>query len=107
MEELKCSTSNCEHNVAGRCSAGVVHISESAVCRTKMKRDGGILAQNFSDLEAAEEFSIEKPDFSNLVECKADCVYNKNEICTAQEILVSDSMIRTKCFTRKTKKAER
>lgn len=97
MMQLKCTTSNCQHNLKGHCNAGIVSINEKGVCETKIKRAGGALEQTFVELEASEEFLNDAP---NAVQCIANCVYNKDNRCCASSILVGDMMLNTKCATR-------
>ena len=99
MKGLRCTTTNCEHNHACHCDAGVINISKSAVCTTKQKRNMGTLGQAF---EAASDFDRLNDD-NTFVQCDSvDCVYNKHRLCCAQAITVSDGKIRTKCFSKRT-----
>lgn len=97
MMQLKCTTSNCQHNLKCHCNAGIIMVSDKAHCDTKIKRAGGALEQTFAELEASEEFLNDAP---NLVQCVASCVYNKDNRCNASSILVGDMMLSTKCATR-------
>lgn len=97
MIQLKCTTSNCQHNLKCHCNAGIVSVSDNAHCETKIKRAGGALEQTFAELEASEEFLNDAP---NLVQCTASCIYNRDARCTATSILVCDMMLSTKCATR-------
>lgn len=100
MKGLKCTTNNCEYNSICHCTAGIVNINEKGVCSSKMKRSGGVLSQSFSDMEASSsESSLENMD--TLVQCDAECVYNDNFKCTRENLLIEDSLIKTKCFSRK------
>ncbi len=97
MTNLKCTTANCVHNLKCHCNAGVVTVDERGLCDTKIKRAGGALEQTFREIEAGDDFI---PDAPLSVECTADCVYNKDNVCTASAIYVNDSFARTKCATR-------
>lgn len=97
MNQLKCTTINCQHNLKNHCNAGIIAVSEKAACESKIKRAGGALEQTFAELEASEEFLANAP---NVVTCDAFCMYNKDNRCTASSILVADSMTGTKCKTR-------
>lgn len=97
MNQLKCTTINCQHNLKNHCNAGIISVSEKAVCDSKIKRAGGALEQTFAELEASEEFLSDAP---NVVQCEAECLYNKENRCTASSLLVADSMMSTKCKTR-------
>ncbi len=97
MKKLNCSTTNCEYNVKSQCKASVITVGDTAKCLSKVKREGGVLAQAFADAEASEEFEP-RPD--SVVQCNAKCAFNKNSICSANEISVSDTIIGTKCKSR-------
>ena len=99
MEDLRCTTSNCEHNIRKHCTAGIINVSQTATCHTKIKREGSVLAQQFAEMEAASEMgNIEKE--SVFVQCDATCKYNENHTCMAEGITVADSFFSTKCMTR-------
>ena len=97
MEQLKCTTTNCVHNLKSRCNATVVGIDEKGRCVTKMKRVGGALEQTFAELEASDDAIQEAPA---VVQCDAECLYNCDHRCTASSILVKDKLLKTKCETR-------
>lgn len=97
MKQINCSTSNCEHNLKNKCLAGVISISENAKCVSRIKREGGALAQNFADIEAGDE--IMHTDLESLVQCSAECAFNNNGLCANEQIDVRDSAFATKCRT--------
>ncbi len=100
MRNLKCTTASCEHNLKSQCMAGVITVGESAKCLTKVRREGGALAQAFADIEAAEELDYRISEGS-VVQCDVtSCIYNNNNICSADEIHVDDTIFSTKCKTR-------
>ncbi len=98
MKEIDCKTSNCEHNIKCKCLAGIIAVGENAKCASRIKRDGGALAQSFADVEAGEEFYGEKCD--SIVQCSASCALNANGLCSANELDVADTLFGTKCKTR-------
>ena len=97
MSKLKCTTANCQHNLNAHCNAGVVSVNEAGKCATKMKRPGGALEQTFEELEVGREFLN---DTQNVIQCEAECVYNKDKRCSATSLLVADTFMQTKCATR-------
>ena len=102
MDNIICHTVNCEHNVKSRCVAGIVNITEKGVCASKIKREGGILAQTFADIEAAEDFGT--GNIENSVTCASvKCAYNSDGVCSAAHIVVEDGLSKTRCFTRNVK----
>lgn len=98
MEKINCATSNCEHNLKGVCFAGVISIGENAKCMSRIKREGGALAQNFADVEAGDD--VFEKDLESLVQCAAgDCAFNSNGLCANSCIDVKDTAFATKCKT--------
>lgn len=98
MKQINCCTSNCEHNLKNKCLAGVISINESAKCISRIKREGGALAQNFADIEAGED--IYSKDLESLVQCSAtQCAFNANGVCANEQIDVRDAAFSTKCRT--------
>lgn len=104
MDNLICHTANCEHNVKSRCIAGIINISDSGTCTSKMKRAGGVLAQTFADIEASEDFGILDSNKTNVTCDCVKCMHNESRICAADHIVVEDGFVRTKCFTKNVKK---
>jgi hypothetical protein len=67
------------------------------MCGTKIKRAGGALEQTFAELEASEELLADAP---SVVACDAACLYNKDSRCSANSLLIADTMFKTRCRTR-------
>ncbi len=107
MENLICHTANCEHNIKSRCIAGIINVSEKGVCTSKIKREGGVLAQTFADIEASEDFNV----FDNnetVVSCQSTkCVHNDTGVCSCGQITVDDGIFKTKCFTKQVSKKDK
>ncbi len=98
MKQINCSTSNCEHNLKNKCLAGVISIGENAKCVSRIKREGGALAQNFADVEAGND--VYENDLESLVQCSAtDCAFNNSGLCANEQIDVRDTAFSTKCKT--------
>ena len=104
MKGLKCTSTDCEYNNHGHCEAGVINIAANGVCKTKLKlKDDGI-DNEYSRLEVAEDFDYSDND-DVLIECDAkQCMYNKDHMCTSNIVNIQDSILKTKCVTRKLKK---
>ena len=103
MENLKCTTSNCEFHFKNHCTAGTLDINEKGACKTKRKRQGGAYAQAIAEFELADELTplLER---ETEVSCTCvECAYNENKTCNSQDVLIGDSIISTKCFTKKKK----
>lgn len=98
MKEIICETSNCEHNLKCRCLAGIISVGDNAKCLSRIKREGGALAQSFADVEAGEEFHGAKND--SIVQCSAECALNSGGVCTADKITVKDAPFAAKCKSR-------
>ncbi|MDR3185502.1 MAG: DUF1540 domain-containing protein [Christensenellaceae bacterium] len=96
MNQLKCTTINCQHNLKTHCNAGIIGVSEKCICESRIKRVGGALEQAFAEIEASDEFPASIP---NIVQCEASCIYNVDNRCSATSILVSDSFFNPKCRT--------
>ncbi|MEG1612568.1 MAG: DUF1540 domain-containing protein [Clostridia bacterium] len=100
MDNLICHTANCEHNIKSRCIAGIINVSGKGVCTSKIKRDGGVLAQTFADIEASEDFNILDSN-NTVVSCQSmNCVHNETGVCSAGHIIVDDGLFKTHCYTR-------
>jgi len=101
MKGLKCTTTNCELNYACHCQAGVINISQNAVCNTKIKKGFLPIKEEYSNFEAANEFDYDEND-DVLIQCDSvKCIYNNDHICSADLVNVKDGIIKTKCVTKK------
>ena len=98
MKEIICETSNCEHNLKCRCLAGIVSVGDNAKCLSRIKREGGALAQSFADVEAGEEFRGAEQD--SIVQCSAECALNTGGICSDDKITVKDKLFAARCKSR-------
>jgi hypothetical protein len=98
MKSINCETSNCEHNIKCKCLAGIISVGDNAKCKSRLRREGGALAQSFADVEAGEEFYGEVHD--SVVQCASPCALNSSGICSAETIDVKDVITGTKCKTR-------
>lgn len=98
MKEIICETSSCEHNLKCRCMAGIVSVGDGAKCLSRIKREGGALAQSFADVEAGEEFH--GADRDSIVQCSAECALNTGGLCSAEKITVRDKLFSAKCKSR-------
>ena len=97
MMQLKCTTSNCQHNLKCHCNAGRIDVDEKGGCASRLKRAGGALEQTFKELEAGEEFLSDAP---SSVRCEASCIYNEEGFCHATSLLLGDVLMTTRCATR-------
>ena len=98
MKEIICETSSCEHNLKCRCMAGIISVGDGAKCLSRIKREGGALAQSFADVEAGEEFH--GADRDSIVQCSAECALNTGGLCSAEKITVRDKLFSAKCKSR-------
>ena len=99
MKDLICMTSNCEHCVLNRCEAGIINVTGRGVCATRQRREGGVLSQNYADMEASSELTPHgNADVS--VQCDANCIYNRDYKCHADAITLEDGIINTRCSTK-------
>ena len=101
MKGLMCTTGNCEHNRSCHCHAGIVNFDKHGACRTKQKRGGVLPSSPSTMIEAARDFDYGE-DTEVLVQCDCvGCAYNRNRVCANEAINVGDTMLRTKCYTKR------
>ncbi|MBR7110776.1 MAG: DUF1540 domain-containing protein [Clostridia bacterium] len=100
MENLKCTTSNCEFHFKNRCTAGVINVNEKGVCKTRQKRVGGAYAQAIAEFELADELTP-LAETNTEVQCNCEnCIHNEDKMCSANTILVGDGIMNVKCFSK-------
>ena len=104
MQNLKCTTCNCEFNIRNHCNAKVIDLNEKAVCTTRIKRKGGAYAQAVAEFEFSDELFAPRADEPAVICNMTSCAHNKDRACTRETILIGDSLIKTKCFSAKKNK---
>ena len=96
MKDLKCALAECEFNQAYCCCAKAIDVSGEAGCNTFVENSN----KRKSLFEAGEDFAKRNYDVDTNVHCKADCIFNKEEICNANGITVlGDLMHEAVCAT--------
>ncbi len=104
MNELRCTTCNCEHNINCHCNAGIIDIGQNAACKTKQKREYGLLEQEKVNMEAGKDWDYNDCD-NVVIHCDCtDCKHNKNCSCGCQNVTISDGVVKTKCMSRVVRK---
>lgn len=81
MFDLKCKRKGCEYNKNCNCTASEVDVRKDTTCKTYKPSN---------EAEVGEVEKVGQPMIRKDidVECKADCIFNTNYICTANGITV-------------------
>ncbi len=81
MYELKCKRQSCSYNKNCNCTAKRVEIKADTACKT---------FQPSNEAEVGEVEKVGQPPIRKNIEvgCHADCIFNTDEICTANGITV-------------------
>ena len=81
MFDIKCKKIDCEFNKDCNCDAKNLEVSKSTECKTFKPNTPG---------EISHESKIGQPAFRKniIVECKANCLFNKQSQCIANGICV-------------------
>lgn len=92
MQKIKCDVTNCSHNNSGVCYADRVNIGGDGASSGETTCCGSFLDERlYSKLTNCAGCS--KKDNVSLV-CKAEeCIYNKNQLCSLEEIQVSGGQV--------------
>ncbi|MCL2847908.1 MAG: DUF1540 domain-containing protein [Firmicutes bacterium] len=85
MKDLKCGKTECCYNKAYECCAKEIEVTDCAGCKTYKEDDR---KSNHHLFEAGEDFAKRSFDIDTAVYCKADCIFNKDNICKANGITV-------------------
>ncbi len=112
---LSCSATNCVNNMSGLCSAGTINVfgpsarsSESTQCETFAEMGLRNSLANVTNMNVVGEFkqvfNSESIVMSPIIRCNAArCIHNKNNICAADNVMVSGvsaiTSLRTQCET--------
>jgi len=84
MKDLKCALAECEYNQAYCCCAKAIDVCSDTGCKTYAPNSG----KRKNLFEAGEDFVPRNYDVDTHVHCKADCIFNKEDICHANGITV-------------------
>jgi len=84
MKDLKCGLAECEYNKAYCCLAKKISVSNDAGCQTYKENPS---KKNLA-FEVAEDFARRNYDVDTQVVCRADCIFNREDICQANGITV-------------------
>ena len=80
MYDLKCKRKGCEFNENCNCTAKNVEVTKDTSCKTYKPSENN---------EAGDEKISQPPIRKDIkVGCKAECIFNKEEVCMANGITV-------------------
>lgn len=81
MYDLKCKRQDCEYNKNWNCTVKNLEIKDDTSCNTYVKSN---------EAEVGEVEKIDQPAIrKNInVDCKANCLFNKDSVCEANGITV-------------------
>lgn len=84
MKDLKCGLKDCQHNKGYSCCAKKIGIDSHTDC-VSYEKDSN---KRNSLFEVGEDVANINYSVDTQVECKAKCLYNKNNRCCANVITV-------------------
>jgi len=87
MKDLKCGLSECIYNRNFCCNAKKIQVGETTDCESfepSSERRSALF-------ELGEDFATRDYTVDTFVECAADCLFNKGNVCSANGITVSGS----------------
>lgn len=94
MFDVKCKRKGCEFNKNCNCTAKDIEVTKDTACKTYKPSN---------EAEVGEVEKIGQPPIrkDTKVECKASCLFNNENICTANGITVQtcDNVARPNCCT--------
>ncbi len=81
MFDLKCKRKGCEYNKNSNCTAKKVDVTKDTYCKTYKPSN---------EAEVGEVEKVGQPPIRKNIEvdCKADCIFNRKCVCTANGITV-------------------
>jgi len=84
MKDLKCGLAECEYNEAYCCCSKKIEVDKTAGCCTF--KESSSKRKNL--FEMGEDFQPRNYDVDTKVACKAECIFNKEDVCFANGITV-------------------
>jgi hypothetical protein len=81
MFDLKCKRKGCVYNKNCNCTAKKVEVTKNTSCQTY---------EPSNEAEVGEVEKVGQPPIRKNIEvdCKAECIFNENQVCTANGITV-------------------
>lgn len=97
MGLLLCNNDGCAYNYSDKCMTTILEIGEKGQCKSFQE---GATVKRLRDAEFAAELGIEGRDIDNVIDCTAECVFNKHTHCHAGSVNMNDGLFQTRCKTR-------
>lgn len=97
--DIRCRKTECEKNKKYTCQAKGICISQKCLCEAFEKGDKKEKDTSRSMFEVAPEYAPQRDSKTLKIECKADCIFNEEGLCTANGITVNALMEKPYCIT--------
>ena len=93
MVDLKCKCGKCEHNSNCNCHARQIKVGTHSECQTYKK------SKDENKVEYSDEIAQPLVRTNTEIECKANCLFNKKNKCSANGISVQSNKGQVECST--------
>jgi len=97
MGLLLCNNDDCIYNHTQKCYTTVLDIGPNGQCKSYRE---GLKARRLRDAEFARELGIEGRDIYSVIDCEAECIFNKDTHCSAGGVDMKEGIFNTRCKTR-------
>lgn len=84
MKDLKCGLTDCSFNKGYACCGSHISVNSNTDCSSFTTRNSD------DKFEAGQDIASGNCTVDTYVECNAECLYNKNNRCSANGITVMD-----------------
>lgn len=97
MGILLCNNDDCVYNHSKKCQTTILDVGENGQCKSYRE---GMRTRSMRDAEFAAGLGIEGRDIYGVIDCGAECAFNKDSHCTATNVDMHDGLFYTRCKTR-------
>ena len=95
--KLYCQATNCAHNYDKYCRAGCIHVRGNSAVKTSETTCSTYFADSLGFFTSAIEVGGDT-DPENII-CEAyNCIYQKNESCTADSVIINSNFSSCETF---------
>ena len=97
--DIRCRKTDCKYNELLACKADKIDITDNINCASYEKVPGKARDISKQIFESTPEIADYVHNKKMCLECKADCLFNKDKECIANGITVNDIKDKPLCIT--------
>ena len=97
--DIRCRKTKCQYNDRYTCKAKGICVSKVVLCDTFRKSDKPEVDTTKHLFEKTPEYAPQRDSKTLKIECKADCLFNKDGVCVSNGITVNSITEKPYCVS--------